>query len=420
MRFLYLNLSRIALFVNIKLDFFLAMRYYFCIIQMKGGATLYFYEILQSIMVEKGLKIPDVARLTGLTDSTIRSIISRKNKTVALEVAFKISRGLDIPIERLNGESIDPTLIENNKAQTLGDILKKYRQTNGLSMDEFAKISGLSKGYISMLENNINPRNNKPIAPTIPTLKKIATGIGTDIDTLLKTIDSAQETALSQEDDFFNQSFNFVKANEDCDDVPSITNNTSAEKVLSNLGNKEIMAKNIQYYMDKYEKTRQDMCEALGVKYTTFTDWVKGNSYPRIDKIELMANYFGISKADLVEEHLLDGTPSNELKEIIKKYRFICKYSADGEQILKTIIDREYQMALKIKEMEDRIKELEKTNTPTSGHEQSSDNHKQSFEDYVNAQMDNTLIDLSVEPSQEMKEKLKHHIYQFEKTRSKK
>ena len=55
--------------------------------------------------------------------------------------------------------------------------------------------------------------------------------------------------------------------------------------------------------MDKYDKTRQEMCDALGVKYTTFTDWVKGNSYPRIDKIELMANYFGISKADLVEDH---------------------------------------------------------------------------------------------------------------------
>ncbi len=71
---------------------------------------------------------------------------------------------------------------------------------------------------------------------------------------------------------------------------------------MSNLGNKEIMAKNICYYMELHGKTRQDMCEALGVKYTTFTDWVKGNSYPRIDKIELMANYFGISKSDLVEE----------------------------------------------------------------------------------------------------------------------
>lgn len=71
---------------------------------------------------------------------------------------------------------------------------------------------------------------------------------------------------------------------------------------MSNLGNKQIMAKNIQKFMDLNGKTRNDMCEALGVKYTTFTDWVKGNSYPRIDKIELMANYFGINKSDLVED----------------------------------------------------------------------------------------------------------------------
>ena len=84
---------------------------------------------------------------------------------------------------------------------------------------------------------------------------------------------------------------------------------------MGDLGNKEIMARNIQYYMDKYEKTRHDMCEALGVKYTTFTDWVKGNSYPRIDKIELMANYFGISKADLVEEHKEDDDSQYYLNE---------------------------------------------------------------------------------------------------------
>jgi transcriptional regulator with XRE-family HTH domain len=77
---------------------------------------------------------------------------------------------------------------------------------------------------------------------------------------------------------------------------------------MGNLGNKEIMAKNIRHYMEKYNKTRQDMCDALGVKYTTFTDWVKGNSYPRIDKIELMANYFGISKADLVEDRSDDSS----------------------------------------------------------------------------------------------------------------
>ena len=83
----------------------------------------------------------------------------------------------------------------------------------------------------------------------------------------------------------------------------------------NNLGNKVTMAKNILYYMDINGKTRQDMCDALGVKYTTFTDWVKGNTYPRIDKIELMANYFGISKADLVEEHTTESDTPYYLNE---------------------------------------------------------------------------------------------------------
>ena len=92
---------------------------------------------------------------------------------------------------------------------------------------------------------------------------------------------------------------------------------------MGNLGNKEIMAKNIRHYMEKYNKTRQEMCDALGVKYTTFTDWVKGNSYPRIDKIELMANYFGISKADLVEDRNDDSSLSaRDERDIAKMLMF--------------------------------------------------------------------------------------------------
>ena len=70
----------------------------------------------------------------------------------------------------------------------------------------------------------------------------------------------------------------------------------------NNLGNREIMAQNIQYYMDLNNKERRDVCRDLGIRYTTLTDWIKGNTYPRIDKIELLAHYFNITKADLVEE----------------------------------------------------------------------------------------------------------------------
>lgn len=92
---------------------------------------MYFYEVLQSIMDEKSLKISDVSRLSGLTDSTVRSIISRKNKTVALEVAFKLARGLDVPITRLNGEDSRETeksltKHENAITQKEMDIINKY------------------------------------------------------------------------------------------------------------------------------------------------------------------------------------------------------------------------------------------------------------------------------------------------------
>lgn len=95
----------------------------------------------------------------------------------------------------------------------------------------------------------------------------------------------------------------------------------------SNLGNKQIMAKNIQYYMNQRGKTRQEMCEALGVKYTTFTDWVKGNAYPRIDKIELMANYFGISKSDLVEERTTSSIP--KIMEYFNSLNDLGKHEAE-------------------------------------------------------------------------------------------
>ena len=70
---------------------------------------------------------------------------------------------------------------------------------------------------------------------------------------------------------------------------------------MGDLGNKEIFAKNLNYYMSINKKNRNDVCRDLDIPYSTFTDWCNANIYPRIDKIELLANYFDIKKSDLVE-----------------------------------------------------------------------------------------------------------------------
>ena len=72
---------------------------------------------------------------------------------------------------------------------------------------------------------------------------------------------------------------------------------------MSNLTNKEIMARNLQHYMDSYGVDRKRLANDLNIKYSTLSDWLMAKTYPRIDKIELLTNYFIILKSDLVEDY---------------------------------------------------------------------------------------------------------------------
>lgn len=66
--------------------------------------------------------------------------------------------------------------------------------------------------------------------------------------------------------------------------------------------NKNVFASNLKKYMALNEKSRKDLSSALGISYYTITDWVNGKKYPRMDKVEMLANYFGILKSDLIED----------------------------------------------------------------------------------------------------------------------
>lgn len=82
----------------------------------------------------------------------------------------------------------------------------------------------------------------------------------------------------------------------------------------SSLGNKEIMAKNIRRHLNKLGLNAKDFASEMDFKYSTVLDWVNAKTYPRIDKIELMANYFKVEKADLIEEY---GSRKNVLSSEI-------------------------------------------------------------------------------------------------------
>lgn len=71
---------------------------------------------------------------------------------------------------------------------------------------------------------------------------------------------------------------------------------------MTDIGNKDVIAKNLLHYTTRSGKTQKELAAIIGVAPSTFNDWLKAKKYPRIDKIELLADYFGILKSDLIEE----------------------------------------------------------------------------------------------------------------------
>lgn len=92
---------------------------------------------------------------------------------------------------------------------------------------------------------------------------------------------------------------------------------------MSAIGNKAIFSKNLKYYIDKCGKDRRELAEIWGFPYSTLSEWINGRKYPRIDRIEIMADYFGILKSDLIEEKMTEEKEKDNelLAEIIVRMR---------------------------------------------------------------------------------------------------
>lgn len=96
--------------------------------------------------------------------------------------------------------------------------------------------------------------------------------------------------------------------------------------------NKEVMARNIKKQMDKKGVNAAEVCRALGFKTNTYSNWLNAKIYPRIDKIEMLAEYFGVSKAALVED-------AQEMILTDKERNLVINYR-ESDQTTRDIIDK--------------------------------------------------------------------------------
>ena len=115
--------------------------------------------------------------------------------------------------------------------------------------------------------------------------------------------------------------------------------NTTAENA------KKIFSQKLNYYMNKKGISQSDIAAKFDLTASTVSDWCNGKKYPRVDKIQLLADYFGILKSDLTEDNTIEENTVifNRNGETIKKKftkeqmdylnKFISSISDDNEDL---------------------------------------------------------------------------------------
>lgn len=120
---------------------------------------------------------------------------------------------------------------------------------------------------------------------------------------------------------------------------------------MNNNESNVVFANNLRYYLEKSERSQKELAHQIKVSPGTVCDWMKGRTYPRMDKVEAMAEYFGIEKSDLIEERNVSNKYYMEKKvaEIAKElysdpgavdlWLDIRKLSNTNREIVKSLIN---------------------------------------------------------------------------------
>ncbi|WP_444349251.1 helix-turn-helix domain-containing protein [Phascolarctobacterium succinatutens] len=115
-------------------------------------------------------------------------------------------------------------------------------------------------------------------------------------------------------------------------------------------------AQNLKNIMQKRNKTQSDLVKDLSFRQATVSDWLNGKKYPRMDKVEKLANYLGVSINELLMQSVSEPPiPEIQLtdqeKSMIKKYR---QLNADGKSRVDYVLNMEFDFVNNSAEKEEQ------------------------------------------------------------------
>jgi transcriptional regulator with XRE-family HTH domain len=78
--------------------------------------------------------------------------------------------------------------------------------------------------------------------------------------------------------------------------------------VMASYETKRIFGNNLTRIIDSQNKTQLELASALDVSPSSVSYWCNGEKMPRMDKIESIADFLGVSKSDLLEDNISKTT----------------------------------------------------------------------------------------------------------------
>lgn len=73
------------------------------------------------------------------------------------------------------------------------------------------------------------------------------------------------------------------------------------------MGGYRVFANSLKRFMKLYGMSQRELAKLCDVSQQSVSLWLAGDRLPRMDKIQIIADYFGVLKSELLEEHTSDS-----------------------------------------------------------------------------------------------------------------
>ena len=216
--------------------------------ESENGENIKFYR------KQRNMTLKELGCKVGITESTMQKYETGQIKRIDVEAVQKISSALDISPEFI--VKWDEEKAAMSPIPSLYSAIREQRIKINMSQEELARRTGYtSRSSIAKIEKG-------------------------EVDLSLSKIVLFAKVLGMEVYDLINPEKEDYEEEKQC----------------------RIFSKNLKYYIHKSGKQQKEIAEELGFKPTTFNTWCVGKIMPKMKKIQVIADYFGISKFDLIEE----------------------------------------------------------------------------------------------------------------------